>query len=114
MRVAVFEDNLMWSARLIQSLKALGHEPTLVTKVEEEWGNPEAAIVNLGSSTLQATVLVPQLHEIGAKVIGHAGHKEKDLLTLGAEAGCDTVATNSELTFKLQALLENLQWAQTK
>lgn len=108
MRVAVFEDNLMWSSRLIQSLRALGHEATLVGKLSDNWGQPEAAIVNLGSTSLPATELVPRLHEQGAKVIGHAGHKERDLLTLGKEAGCDTVATNSELTFRLQSLLENL------
>ncbi len=108
MRVTVFEDNLMWSSRLVQSLKALGHEPLLVSKLTDDWGTPEAAIVNLGSSSLVATDLVPRLHELGAKVIGHAGHKEKDLLSLGKVAGCDRVATNSELTFKLPELLNGL------
>lgn len=102
MKVWVFEDNLMWSSRLAQSLRALGHEPVVTTSIPE--GSAEAAIVNLGSPGLKE--LVPALRERGVYTIGHAGHKEKELLQLGREAGCDAVATNSELTFKIEGLLE--------
>jgi len=102
MKVWIFEDNLMWSARLAQSVKALGHEPSVVTAVPD--GAADAAIVNLSSPAFVA--LVPSLREHGVYTIGHAGHKEKDLLKLGAEAGCDKVATNSELTYKIGDLLE--------
>lgn len=101
MKVWVFEDNLMWSSRLAQSLRALGHEPVVTTSVPE--GAAEAAIVNLGSPGLKD--LMPRLRELGVYTIGHAGHKEKDLLQLGREAGCDAIATNSELTFKIESLL---------
>ena len=59
------------------------------------------AIVNLGSLGLKAETLVPELVALGVHVIGHAGHKEKELLELGRRAGCQTVATNSEITFKI-------------
>ena len=103
MRILVYEDNLMWSSRLLQSLRALGHEPVLLSKP-----NPEpapVAIVNLGTASLTPEVLVPALVGLGVHVIGHAGHKEKDLLALGQAAGCQTVASNSQLTFKLEDLL---------
>ena len=104
MKVWVFEDNLIWSSRLVKSLRSLGHEPLVTTAVPE--GTAEAAVVNLGSPKLGE--LVPQLRERGVYTIGHAGHKEKDLLQLGREAGCDAIATNSELTFKIESLLQKV------
>lgn len=106
MRVLVYEDNLIWSSRLLQSLRALGHDPILIGKGVPEAG--AAAIVNLSSSAIDAANLVPQLVSGGVHVIGHAGHKEKDLLELGRASGCQTVATNSQLTFKLQELLDSV------
>lgn len=105
MKVWVFEDNLIWSARLVQSLKALGHEAVVTTQVPD--GTADAAVVNLGSQ--QLSDLVPQLRSRGVYTIGHAGHKEKELLQLGREAGCDAIATNSELTFKIESLLEKVK-----
>jgi hypothetical protein len=103
MTVWIFEDNLMWSARLVQSIRALGHEGIVTTTVPD--GEPaQVAILNLGSSTF--ATLVPALKGMGVYTIGHAGHKEKDLLQLGREAGCDKIATNSELTYKIESLLD--------
>lgn len=107
MRVLVFEDNLLWSSRLVRSLRATGHEPVLIDRAE--WspgeGQAEVAILNLGSPVWDAAALTSELRRLGVRVVGHAGHKEKDLLELGRQAGCDTVATNSEITFKLEAVL---------
>ena len=102
MTVLVFEDNLMWSARLVQSLVALGHAPVVTTEIPDPC-EAHVAILNLAASTF--ATLVPQLKELGIYTIGHAGHKEKDLLELGREAGCDRIATNSELTYKIELLL---------
>ena len=94
----------MWSARLVQSLSALGHEPCVVTEVPgQEHDVAHVAILNLASTTF--ATMVPILRERGVYTIGHAGHKEKELLELGREAGCDKIATNSELTFKIETLL---------
>ena len=105
MKVLVFEDNLMWSSKVMQSLKALGHEGLLRTKLPTESEGASVAIVNLGSEKLQPEALIPALKALGVHVIGHAGHKEKTLLEFGKDAGCDTLATNSELTFKIESLL---------
>ena len=92
----------MWSARLAQSVKALGHEPLVTVQIPN--GEPaEVAILNLASPTFKD--LGPLLKEKGVYTIGHAGHKEKDLLQLGRDSGVDRVATNSELTYKIEALL---------
>jgi len=107
MKVLVFEDNLVWSSRLLQTLRHLGHEPTLMKCVDFEPSGAEVAIVNLGSQGLPALQIVPKLKELGIHVIGHSGHKEKGLQANGAELGCDQVVSNSQLTFKLDQLLAN-------
>ena len=103
MRILVYEDNLLWASRIVRSLTAFGHEPIALKKPEVQ-GAP-VAIVNLGSSALEPLDLVPKLRALGVRVIGHAGHKERELLALGAQAGCDIVATNSEITYKIEALI---------
>ncbi|MDR3687956.1 MAG: hypothetical protein P4L46_01160 [Fimbriimonas sp.] len=108
MRILVFEDNLLWSSRFVRTLKVLGHEPVVTTSIPEGSLSGTVAIVNLGSTNMRPQELVPQLRERGAHVIGHAGHREKEILELGRSAGCDRVATNSEITFKIEALLDSL------
>lgn len=123
MKILIFEDNLIWSARLVQSLRALGHEAEVVSpkrptgdgeqapppnpppqaQTFRGGGAPGAAIVNLGSPGIKE--LVEGLRASGIYVIGHAGHKEKDLHALGKEAGCDRLATNGELTWKVAELI---------
>ena len=108
MRILVFEDNLIWSSRLLKTLKALGHEPVMSSAVPGAAEDFQAAIVNLGSPKIETSALIPKLKSLGIHVIGHAGHKEKELLEFGRDAGCDTLATNSELTFKIESLLSKV------
>ncbi len=108
MRVLIFETNLMWSSRLVQSVRKLGHEPLLRATMPETSEGARAAIVNLGESRLDPTQLVEQLHKLGVKVIAHAGHKEKELMEIGKRANADILATNSQLTFKLPDLLNQV------
>lgn len=96
------ESNLFWSTRLCHSLRALGHE-AVTTEVPE---GADVAIVNLDDPQLMG--LVGRLTEMGVYVIGHAGHKEKELHRLGAEAGCNRLVSNGELTYKLNKLLEEI------
>jgi len=106
MKVLVFEDNLMWSSRLMQSLRGFGHEGLLRKGLPDSSEGADVAIVNLGSTAPPPGELVARLHDLGVRVLAHAGHKEKQLLELGRAAGADILATNSELTFKLPELVE--------
>ena len=108
MRVLIFESNLMWSSRLVKSLKALGHEPAVLGGTPADV-RADSAIINLGDPKFDPRKLVEQLHDRGIKVIAHAGHKEKELLELGREAGADVLATNSQLTYKLEELLRQVE-----
>jgi len=107
LKVLILEDNLIWSGRLRPALRALGHEGEFVTAVP---GSLEAdvAIINLSSPRLDPFDAVRKFREKGLFVIGHAGHKEKDLWEKGREAGCSRIVSNSELTFKLESILAEL------
>ncbi len=94
----------MWGPRLKKSVEGFGHHPILLAKVPAELA-ADLAIVNLGSLSIPASSLVPKLKEAGIKVLAHAGHKEKELHELGAKLGCDRLATNSEITHKLEQIL---------
>ena len=61
MTVLVFEDNLLWSSRLVKSLRALGHTPIVRTKPDSAPEGADAAIVNLGSEGLKPEELVPEI-----------------------------------------------------
>jgi DNA-binding NarL/FixJ family response regulator len=102
-RVLVLETNLMWSVKLSKALGALGHEATVAPKPVE--GEFDVVIVNLGDPAVDWAERVAELHARGMRVIAHAGHKEKELIELGRQAGCDVLATNSELTHKLADVL---------
>ncbi|MFZ4506763.1 MAG: hypothetical protein ACOYON_03590 [Fimbriimonas sp.] len=106
MRVWVFESNLLWSARLLQTLRAIDLDAKVAARVSEEMAEGDVAILNLGSSGVAG--LAAELKQRGVKTLAHAGHKEKELLELGRNVGIDRLATNSELTFKLPELLKEL------
>jgi len=105
MKVLVFESNLMWSSKLLRSLRALGYEPVLLDTVPDSPQGARVAIVNLAQAQPDPAELVAALKASGIHTIGHAGHKEAELLELGRRIGVDTVATNSELTFKIGDLI---------
>lgn len=109
MRILIFETNLMWSSRLVQTVRNLGHEPLLRALMPESAEGAQVAIVNLGDGSLDPAQLVSKLHGFQVKVIAHAGHKEKELMELGKEVGADILASNSQLTFKLEELLEQVE-----
>jgi hypothetical protein len=94
----------VWSARFLQLLRNLGHQP-VVPKSAEDWEGAEVAIVNLASEVFKAEEIVPAAKKQGIYVIAHAGHKESQLLDLGKQLDCDKVASNSEVTYKLEQLL---------
>ena len=120
MKVLIFEDNLIWSTRLVRTLRGLGHEAEVHSPLppapspfagtshpENGEGEVRAAIVNLASPGIAD--LVAELRADGIYVIGHAGHKEKELHALGKDAGCDRLATNSEITWKLGEILGSIE-----
>jgi len=108
MRVLILDDNLMWYPRLVKTVQSLGYEAVVVKTVPDEMPTGDVAIVNLGNAVLGSPEVVASLKANSTKVIAHAGHKEKDLLTNDAAQACDLIASNGQLTFKLGELIEKV------
>ena len=104
MRVLILEDNLLWSERFRKSVTGLGHEATVLSGVPEGWPEADVAIVNLTHPKLGCLPVLESLKSHGLRILGHAGHVEKELLAQG-ELVCDVVATNGKITFQLESLL---------
>lgn len=104
MRVLVFEDNLLWSTRVKNALQTLGHQPELCRLVPEKT-DALLAVVNLAAREYDPAEVVSALRALGVYVIGHAGHEEKALLRAGREAGCDRLATNSQIALEMEKLI---------
>lgn len=86
--------------------KQLGHEIEVVPDAPAH-SNADVAIVNLsqGEKALDA---VRTLGALGIKVIGHAGHKERELLEGGKVAGCELTVSNSAITHKFAEVLDGI------
>ena len=106
MKVLLFDDNLFWSARLQKTLYAMGHECEVLAAAPDVDRGAEIALVNLSQKSPAPEDLLPALKGLGLYVVGYAGHKETELREMGAKAGCDRIASNGEMTFKLGKILE--------
>ncbi len=111
MRVLVLEHNLFWKVRLQNAVRSLGHELVESASDESYLAESEVAIVHLGLGEQAVGRAVAELKARGAYVIGHAGHKETELRELGRKLGCDRIASNSEVSFKLEELIRIAQEA---
>lgn len=95
----------MWSVRLKKAAQAAGHECSVCSSLDEDLPQSDVAVVGLGSRTIDPREAVPGLKATSAYVIGHAGHKEPDLLELGKALGCDRVVTNGEIARKFAEMV---------
>lgn len=99
MKILLIENNLFWAQRLRMSVQHLGAEPML----NQPDAEADIAIVNLAEVNEET---VKALKNRGCFVIGHAGHKEKELIEQGKKAGCDRIVTNGALTHHLDKILK--------
>ncbi|MCH8274963.1 MAG: hypothetical protein IH851_09250 [Armatimonadetes bacterium] len=111
MKVLIVERNLIWTARLSKAVAASGHEGVVVSGIGEELPATDLAIVNLSDPALRPFECVEKLRSAGVPVLGHAGHKEKELWEKGRDAGCDRIVSNGEITFKLPEILKEFAHA---
>lgn len=101
MRVLLLEDNLLWSVRLANGIRALGHEAS----GDASAGPFDLAIVNLSSPACCDEGILGALKSEGTVIVGHAGHKEAPILRRGVEVGCDHTVSNGTLSHKLADVL---------
>lgn len=108
MRVAFYEDNLIWSARLARAAAAHGYEVEVIGGGHDPSTSPDVAVIDLASQRIDVSDVVPRLRALGVPVVGHAGHKEGFRLAAGAEAGCTLVVSNRTIA---ERLIETIQQA---
>ncbi len=106
MKIIIFEENLLWAGKLKKRLEALGHTPYLYTKESHDYEDASIAIFNLSSTLFPLQTLLKQMQDKGVFCIAHAGHKEKEKLSLGNEIGFDKVVTNGMISEKLSDVLK--------
>lgn len=94
----------MWSSKLSKSLRAAGYEVEIADSVPAA-SDAMIAVINLSDQNI---VEVEALKKQGIKTLAHAGHKEKELLSLGTQLGCDRVVSNSEITHKLPVIVKEM------
>ncbi len=95
----------MWSVRLRSGVVALGHEAIVIDSATEDFPSADIAIINLGVDDFAQAEVVQRLKVAGCRVVAHAGHKERPLMMLGQDIGCDAVVSNSTLAHKLTDVL---------
>ncbi len=113
-KVAILDDNLMFTSQIGARLTQLGLAPEVIGSpagvVERLAASPPVvALVNLAADRLQPLDLVRALKAeprlAGMPVIGYTGHTEQARIEAGRHAGCDRVVANSAITGDLRAVL---------
>lgn len=111
MRVAVYEDNLIWSSRLASSLRAMGHEAMVLRTADAPLPDgATVAIVNLTSPTLDPKQVLGHIKR-RVFTIGHGGHKELADLPSELKGACDLVTTNGTLSLRFEAVMSQVPGA---
>ena len=106
MRVLIVEDNLLWSSRLFQAIRALGHETVVFHQDVASLLPIDFAVVGLAYRKSPLPPIIADLKHRKIFVLAHSGHADKDLIEQGREMACDRIVTNGSLTAKLQEYLQ--------
>jgi len=114
--VVVAGDDLLFSTRIASALTRCGHRPRLVSSLAEFHAaltaGPDAAILNLASSRLDAAAAIRQAKADPLTrpipLLGFCGHADASRQAAAREAGCDLVTTNGAIANNLPPLLEEL------
>ncbi|MCX7799582.1 MAG: hypothetical protein N2109_04490 [Fimbriimonadales bacterium] len=107
MTVAIFEPNLFWAAKVRAAVQAAGWRCV-------DWSGDEnvrVLVVGLYADPRLLESVTTEARHLGVPVIGHAGHKEKELLAFGRRHGCQAVLTNGELAHRLKTHVERIAGA---
>jgi CheY-like chemotaxis protein len=100
--------DLMFSTRLRDAAKDLGHECDIVRKaadVPDRLAGADLVVIDLmvaGGGALEALAAAQQA---GVVVVAYGEHVQADVLAAAREAGADQVLTRSEFAYRLPVLL---------
>ncbi len=94
--VFLAEDNLVFSARLGSALKAAGFAVEVWNGRLPDEIECDVMVLNLGARGFDVQEAAGRTRKAGAKLIGHAGGRETELISLGKRIGCDRILSNSQ------------------
>jgi predicted metal-dependent hydrolase len=116
--VLVFEDDVLFSSRVENGLRANGYRARFVTRIEGLGEALKAApvlvLVSTGSIGVPWRRLVELVKERRPtprpSVVSYGPHVDLDLRQQALEAGCDAVVARSAIANSLPSLLERYAW----
>ena len=106
--VFLAEDNLMFSARLRSVLEAAGFRVEVFESALPDSVACDVMVLNLGCRAFDVQESAHKARAAGAKLIGHAGGRETELIALGKRIGCDQVLSNSRVMSDVVAVVKAL------
>jgi hypothetical protein len=116
--VLVFEDDLLFAARVENGLRAIGFHARFVASAnrvgEALKALPVLILVNIGSRTVPWPRLVQLVKDrrsfLPAPVVGYGPHVDLELRQEALDSGCDAVVGRSAVANGLDSLLGRYAW----
>jgi coenzyme F420-reducing hydrogenase gamma subunit len=100
--------DLMFSTKLRDAARHLGHECEIVRRADDVSGrlaDADLVVVDLGIASGGALEAVQAAREAGVATVAYGEHVRADVLQAARDAGADQVLTRFEFTKQLPALL---------
>lgn len=92
--VAILADDLIWSTRLADAVRASGAEPTVLRRLEDLAArSPDGVIVDLTARAYDGLEAIRRACETGARVVAVGQHDDAALRKAALEAGAARVFT---------------------
>jgi hypothetical protein len=102
-RVLAFAPDLFFASKIDATLRAAGHEVTIVSRLEGlPPDNPDVLIVDLDN--IDFSIGLPR----GTRTLGFYSHVDVDTRRQAEEAGLDLVVPRSRMAREMPALVEGL------
>ena len=112
--IYLLTDNIFFSSKIAQNLKANSVEAQTLTKPEAlaaamETAAPDAVLVNLNARGYDPMAVIQTLKasEQSPTVIAFCGHSDTETMEKGRQSGADRVVANSAITMNAAGVLRD-------
>jgi hypothetical protein len=110
-RVVAFVPDLLFGSRVLEAIRAAGHEPVAAADgaaLAAAVAGAQAAVVDLTHEPAARVEMVAQARPQGLRVLAFYSHVEGDVRRLALEAGFDLVVPRSRMAREGSALVARL------
>jgi hypothetical protein len=107
-RIVGLVSDLMFSTRLTDTARALGHECAVIRDpdgLSDRIAAADLVVIDLDITTGDAVAAVHAATAAGRPVVAYGGHVEVERLQAARDAGADAVLSRGEFTNRLPELL---------